>query len=134
MEGLGHTLCLLEPELDLVTIRVGDVGEGKARRELALTEKLTARAFYCCDGVRHIFRPLQAKPEVSDATGGACLLGRTFERQDVEWPRPPDLNLVRVPEVLANSERLDVELQRPLRIAYRKADMRKPVGLDHGCG
>ena len=129
-----HGPSLFEPELDLVAIRIRDVGERKARCKLASPKKLAACTFHLGDGAGNVFRPLQAKSEVSDSAGGACLLGRAFECQDVERARPSDLNLVVVPEVLANPERLGIELERLLRIAYRKADMRKPVSLEHRCG
>ena len=131
MERFDHTSCLFEPKLDLITIRVRDICERKARCKLALSEKLAARAFYLCNGSGQVFRPPQSKPEVSDATGGACLLGRAFECQDVERTRPLDLNLTIVAEVLAHSEGLGIELQGLLRVAYCKADVGKTVSFKH---
>jgi len=132
MEELGHTQHLLEPKLDLVAIRINNVGERKARRKLALSQKLAACAFNLCDCTGYVFGLLQAKPEVGNAAGGTCFFGRTFKRQNIERTWSLDLNLVLVAEVLPNSERLGIELQRLLGIAYCKADMSKTVGFEHG--
>lgn len=45
---------LLEPKFYFIAIRVSDVSEGKARREFATMQELTARALNLGDGGQNV--------------------------------------------------------------------------------
>src|SRR2546426_991695 len=72
--------CSLEPDLDFVAIRIGDVSVGEAGSELATTEQAPSRAFDLGDGTVDVAGVHEPKAEMRDApakTGGGGGLGQT---------------------------------------------------------
>ena len=75
--------CSLEPDLDFIAIRIGDVSVGEAGGELATTEQAPSGAFDLGDGTVDVGGVHQPKAEMRDAppeTGRGGVLG---EGEDV---------------------------------------------------
>jgi hypothetical protein len=69
--------CSLEPDLDLVAIRIGDVSVGEAGSELATTEQAPSGAFDLGDGTVNVVGVHEPKAEMCNAaieTGGGGVL------------------------------------------------------------
>ena len=79
----------LEPDLNLIAIRVGDVRIGKAWSELAATEQTASGALDLTDDLVDVTRVHKPKAKMRDAANRTGR-GRVFdERQDVVSPRRP---------------------------------------------
>src|SRR5258708_39389128 len=75
---LGGTGSSLEPDLNFVAIRIGDVGVGEAGGELAATEQAPSGAFDLGDGTVDVAGVHEPETEMCDAsaeTGGRGVLG-----------------------------------------------------------
>jgi hypothetical protein len=109
----------LEPDLNLVTIRIGDVRVGKTWSELTATEKTPSGALDLTDGLVDVVRVHEPKAEMRDAAnraGGAGVLG---ERENVVPPRGLRVDEALPAPVLMETEDLLVESQRALRVLDR---------------
>src|ERR1700730_18007893 len=70
--------CSLEPDLNFVAIRIGDVSVGESGSEFAATEQAPSGAFDLGDGTVDVIRIHQPKTEMRDAapeTGRGGVLG-----------------------------------------------------------
>jgi hypothetical protein len=65
LRSVSH--CSLEPDLNLVAIRIGDVSVGEAGSELATTEHAPSGAFDVGDGTVDVIGVHQPKAEMRDA-------------------------------------------------------------------
>src|SRR6266403_5330277 len=104
----------LEPDLNFIAIRIGDVSVGKAGRELATTEQPPSGAFGLGDGTVNVLGVHEPKAEMCDApteTGGGGVLG---EGEDVVPARSLSVHQPISAPVLAETEDLLVEPQRGL--------------------
>src|SRR4029077_17688732 len=128
---MSALLCSLEPDLNFVAIRIGDVGVGKAGSERATTEQAPPAAFDFGDGTVDVVGVHEPKAEMRDAppeTGPGGVLG---EGEDVVPTRRLSVNEPISAPVLTQTEDLLVESQRASQVAHREIDMRKAVGLNH---
>src|SRR5713226_9259962 len=125
-------LYSLEPDLNFVAIRIGDVSVGQARGELATTEQAASGAFDLGDGTVDVVGVHEPKAEMRDAateTGRGGVLG---EGEDVVPTRRLSVDEPISAPVLTQTEDLLVEPQRASQVPHREIDMRKAVGLNHG--
>src|SRR6266446_8418200 len=121
----------LEPDLNFVAIRIGDVSVGKAGSELTTTEQPPSGAFDLGDGTVDVLGVHEPKAEMRDApaeTGGGGVLG---EGDDVVPARSLSVDESISAPVLAQTEDLFVEPQRASQIADGEIDVSKAVGLNH---
>src|SRR5712691_220456 len=128
---MSALLCSLEPDLNFVAIRIGDVSVGEAGSELATAEQSPAGAFDLGDGTVDVVGVHESKAEMGDAapeTGRGGVLG---EGQDVVPTRRLSVDEPISPPVLTQTEDLLVESQRASQVAHREIDVRKAVGLNH---
>src|SRR6266481_5872377 len=101
----------LEPDLNFIAIRIGDVSVGKAGSELATTEQPPSGAFDLGDGTVDVLGVDEPKAEMCDAptvTGGAGVLG---EGDDVVPARSLSVDQSISAPVLAQTEDPFVEPQ-----------------------
>src|SRR5260370_17610326 len=101
----------LEPDLNFIAIRIGDVSVGKAGRELATTEQPPSGAFDLGDGTVDVLGVHEPKAEMCDArteTGGGGGLG---EGDDVVPARSLSVDQAISPPVLAQTQNPFVEPQ-----------------------
>ena len=116
---MSASLYSLEPDLNFVAIRIGDVSVGEAGSELATTEQAPSRAFDLGDGTVDVAGVHEPKAEMHDApaeTGGGGVLG---EGDDVVPARSLSMDQSVPTPVLAQTEDLLVEPQRASQIADR---------------
>src|SRR6478752_7280530 len=76
---MSALLCSLEPDLNFVAIRIGDVSVGEAGSELATTEQASSGAFDLGDGTVDVVGVHEPKAEMRDAapeTGRGGVLGK----------------------------------------------------------
>lgn len=67
----GPLLCSLEPDLNFVAIRIGDVSVGEAGSELATTEQAPVGAFDRGDGTVDVVGVHEPKAETRHAAPSA---------------------------------------------------------------
>src|SRR5712675_1624346 len=123
--------CSLEPDLNFVAIRIGDVGVGEAGSELAATEQAPSGVFDLGDGTVDVARVHEPETEMCDApaeTGGGGLLG---ESDDVVPARSLSVDESIAAPVLAQTEDLFVEPQRASQIPDGEIEVRKAGGGKH---
>src|SRR6266849_948565 len=99
-------LCSLEPDLNFVAIRIGDVGVGEAGSELAATEQAPSGVFDLGDGTVDVAGIHEPETEMCDAsaeTGGGGVLG---ESDDVVPARSLSMDESISAPVLAQTEDL----------------------------
>src|SRR4029077_20707450 len=128
---MSALLCSLEPDLNFVAIRIGDVGVGKAGSELATTEQAPSGAFDFGDGTVDVVGVHEPKAEMRDApseTGRGGVLG---EGEDVVPTRRLSVDEPISAPVLTQTEDLLVESQRASQVTHREIEVRKAVGLNH---
>src|SRR5437660_12299869 len=128
---MAALLCSLEPDLNFVAIRIGDVSVGEAGSELAATEQTSSGAFDLGDSTVDVAGVHKPKAEMRDAatvTGRGGVLG---EGDDVVPTRRLSVDEPISPPVLTQTEDLLVEPQRASQVAHREIDVRKAVGLNH---
>jgi hypothetical protein len=123
--------CSLEPDLNLVAIRIGDVSVGEAGSELATTEQAPSGTFDFGDGTVDVIGIHESKAKMCDATtetGG----GRVLREGDNVVPtgRLSVDESISAP-VLAQTEDLLVESQRASQVPDGEIDVRKTVCLNH---
>src|SRR6266404_1992207 len=121
----------LEPDLNFIAIRIGDVSVRKAGSELATTEQPPSSAFDLGDGTVDVLGVHEPKAEMCDApteTGGGRVLG---EGDDVVPARSLSVDESISAPVLAQSEDLFVEPQRASQIPDGETDMSKAVRLNY---
>ena len=121
----------LEPDLDFVAIRIGDVSVGEAGSELATTEQAPSGAFDLGDGTVDVVGVHEPKAKMCDAateTGGGGVL---CESDDVVPTGRPSVDESISAPVLAQTKDLLVEPQRASEVPDGEIDMRKAVGLNH---
>src|SRR5437870_13903313 len=109
---MSALLCSLEPDLNFVAIRIGDVSVGEAGSEFATTEQTPSGAFDLGDGTVDVAGVHQPKAEMRDApaeTGGGGILG---EGDDVVLAGRLSVDESISTPVLAQTEDLLVEPQR----------------------
>jgi hypothetical protein len=123
--------CSLEPDLDLVAIRIGDVSVGEAGTELATTEQAPSGAFDLGYGTVDVVGIHEPKAKMCDAateTGGGGVLregddvvptGRLSVDESISAP------------VLAQTEDLLVKPQRASEVPDGEIDVRKAICLNH---
>src|SRR5258707_14171198 len=75
--------CSLEPDLNFVAIRIGDVSVGEAGRELATTEQAPSGAFDLGDGTVDVVGVHEPKAEMRDAAPETDRSGVLGEGEDV---------------------------------------------------
>src|SRR6202171_6453774 len=80
---MSTLLCSLEPDLNFVSIRVGDVSVGRAGSELATTEQASSGAFALGDGTVDVVGVHEPKAEMRDATTETGRGGVLGEGEDV---------------------------------------------------
>src|SRR6266853_513508 len=128
---MSALLCSLEPNLNFVAIRIGDVSVWEAGSELATTEHAPSGAFDLGDGMFDVVGVHKPKAEMRDAspeTGHGGVLG---EGEDVVPTRRLSVDEPISAPVLTQTEDLIVESQRASQVAHREIDVRKAVGLNH---
>src|SRR6266404_9153260 len=121
----------LEPDLNFVAIRIGDVSVGKAGSELTAAEQQPSGAFDLGDGTVDVLGVHEPKAEMRDApteTGGGGVLG---EGDDVVPARSLRVDESISAPVLAQTKDLLIEPQRASQISDGETDMSKAVGLNH---
>src|SRR5436305_4131442 len=128
---MSASLHSLEPDLNFVAIRIGDVSVGQAGGELATTEQASSGAFDLGDGTVDVVGVHEPKAEMRNAateTGRGGVLG---EGEDVVPTRRLRVDEPIAAPVLTQTEDLLVEPQRASQVAHREIDVRKAVGLNH---
>src|SRR5260370_38713922 len=75
--------CSLEPDLNFVAIRIGDVSVGEARSELATTEQAPSGAFDLGDGTVDVVGVHEPKAEIRDTATETGLGGGLREGDQV---------------------------------------------------
>src|SRR5438105_8843477 len=128
---MSALLCSLEPDLNFVAIRIGDVSVWEAGSELATTEQASSGAFDLVDGrvdVVGVHEPKAEMRHASPETGRGGVLG---EGEDVVPTRRLSVDEPVSAPVLTQTEDLLVEPQSAFQVAHREIDMRKAVGLNH---
>src|SRR5438445_10873775 len=113
---MGASHCSLEPDLNLVAIRIGDVSVGEARSELATTEQATSGAFDLGDCTVDVVGLHQPKAEMCDAAVETGLGGILGEGDDVVPARSLSMDQSVPTPVLAQTEDLLVEPQRASQV------------------
>src|SRR5882672_8946080 len=128
---LGGRRNSLEPDLNFIAIRIGDVSVGKAGSELATTQQPPSGAFDLGDGTVDVLGVHEPKAEMCDApteTGGGGVLR---EGDDVVPARSLRVDESISAPVLAQTEDLFVEPQCASQIPDGEIDVGKAVGLNH---
>src|SRR5260370_22226063 len=103
----------LEPDLNFIAIRIGDVSVGKAGSELTTTEQPPSGAFDLGDGTVDVLGVHEPKAEMCDApaeTGGGGGLG---EGGDVVPSRNPEVGQGTPPPLLPPTQHLFPQPPRP---------------------
>jgi hypothetical protein len=114
---MSALLCSLEPDLNFVAIRIGDVSVGEAGSELATTEQAPSGAFDLSDGkvdVAGVHKPETKMCDAPAKTGCGGVLG---EGDDVVPARSLSMDESIPTPALAQTEDLLVEPQRASQIA-----------------
>src|SRR2546426_11163100 len=109
---MSALLCSLEPDLNFVAVRIGDVSVGEAGSELATTEQVPSGAFDLGDGTVDVVGVHEPKAEMRDAspkTGRGGILG---EAEDVVPTRRLSVDEPISASVLTQTEDLLIESQR----------------------
>src|SRR5438445_13870476 len=101
---MGASHCSLEPDLNLVAIRIGDVYVGGARSELATTEQATSGAFDLGDCTVDVVGLDQQRAEMCDAAVETGLAGIVGEVDDVVPARSLSMDQSVPTPVLAQTE------------------------------
>src|SRR5262245_27775352 len=101
----------LEPDLDLVSVRIPDVGIRTARRKLPAGADRPAGAFDCRHRRIDVLRALQPEPEMDDPATRPRAAGVALEGDDVMLPGSQHLDRVGVAVVLAHPEHRTIEAQ-----------------------
>src|SRR5437879_3073441 len=127
----GGRRSSLEPDLNLVAIRIGDVSVGEARSEFATTEQATSRAFDLGDGTVDVVGLHQPKAEMCDAAVETGLGGILGESEDVVPPRSLSVDESISAPVLTQTKNLLVKPQRASQVPDGEVDVRKAVSLNH---
>ena len=123
--------CSLEPDLNFVAIRIGDVSVGEAGSELATTKQAPSGAFNLGDGTVDVVGVHEPKAKMCDAateTGGGGVLR---EGDDVVSTGSVSMDESISTPVLAQTEDLLVEPQRASEVPDGEIDVRKAVCLNH---
>src|SRR5258708_33077926 len=128
---MSALLCSLEPDLDFVAIRIGDVSVREAGSEIATTEQVPSGAFDLGDGTVDVVGVHEAKAEMRDAAPETGRGGVLSEGEDVVPTRRLSVDEPISARVLTQTEDLLVEPQRASQVAHREIDVRKAVGLNH---
>ena len=108
--------CSLEPDLDLVAIRIGDVSVGESGSEFAATEQAPSGLFDFSDSMVDVAWGHEPEAEMRDApaeTGGGGVLG---EGDDVVPARSLSMDESVSAPVFAQTENLFVEPQSASQI------------------
>jgi hypothetical protein len=129
-DSSGCTAGSLEPDLNLIAIRIGHVGVGEARTKLAAPEQSPSRALDFGNGEVDIVRIHEPKTEMRHAANRAGVVGVLRERQDVVPSRRLCVDEAIAASVLAETEDLLIESQCTCSISNRKIDVREAVRLD----
>jgi hypothetical protein len=124
-------LYSLEPDLNFVAIRIGDVSVGQAGGELTTTEQASSGAFDLGDGTVDVVGVDEPKAEMRNAATETGRGGVFGEGEDVVPTRRLSVDEPISAPVLMQTEDLLVEPQRASQVAYREIDVRKAVGLNH---
>ena len=101
----------LEPDLNFVAIRIGDVSVGEAGSELATTEQTPSGAFDLGDGTVDVVGVHEPKAEMRDAPPETCRGGVLSEGEDVVPTRRLSVDESISAPVLTQTEDLIVESQ-----------------------
>src|SRR5439155_19122688 len=128
---MGASHCSLEPELNLVAIRIGDVSVGEARGELATAEQAASGAFDLGDCTVDVVGLHQPKAEMCDAAVETGLGGILGEGEDVVPARSLSMDESISAPVLTQTKNLLVEPQRASQVPDGEIDVRKAVSLNH---
>ena len=121
----------LEPDLNFVAIRIGDISVGEARSELATTEQPPSGAFDFGDGTVDIIGIHEPKAKMCDAATETGSGGVLREGDDVVPTGRLSVDESISAPVLAQTEDLLVEPQRAFEVPDGEIDVRKAVGLNH---
>src|SRR5258708_16966436 len=116
---MSALLCSLEPDLDFVAIRIGDVSVREAGSEIATTEQAPSGAFDLGDGTVDVVGVHEPKAEMRDAateTGRGGVLG---EGEGVVPTRRMSVDEPTSAPVLTPTEGLLVEPQRAPPVPHR---------------
>jgi hypothetical protein len=127
---MSACLCSLEPDLNFVAIRIGEVSVGKGGSELATTEQAASGAFDLGDGTVDVVGVHEPKAEMRNTateTGRGGVLG---EGEDVVPTGRLSVDEPISAPILTQTEDLLVEPQRASQIAHREIDVRKAVGSE----
>jgi hypothetical protein len=114
----------LIPNLDLVAIRVGDVGVGAARTKFAPPEQLATGALDFLDGRVDVPRWNKPEAEVWDTSWLAGARRMLVKRDDILAARRPGVDQSFGPPVFLHTENLPVKPQWALNISHHKVNMR----------
>jgi len=138
--GLSATACWtargagresLEPDLDLVSIGIGDVGVREAGRKLPSSQQRASGPEALGHGCIDVFGMNETKPKVRDSSTLACGSGIEFERDYVIRTRTFHLDAVFIPVVLLDAECPDVESHGPIEVGNEEADVRETMRAYH---
>ena len=121
----------LEPDLNFIAIRIGDVSVGKAGSELATTEQPPSGAFDLGDGTIDVVGVHEPKTKMCDAATETGSGGVLREGDDVVPTRRLSVDESISAPVLAQTEDLLVEPQRASEVPDGEIDVRKAVSLNH---
>lgn len=124
--------ALFEPDLDFVSVGIGDVRVREIGAELASAPDNTAGQLDGLDCVVDIVRRGQPKPEMGDPGRLARTSGVLFEDDNILAPRCLRLDdpLLTVDGIEA--EYLRVEAKGTLCISYSEIEVSQTEGADHG--
>src|SRR5260370_21258740 len=84
---MSALLCSLDPDLNFVASRIGNVSVGQAGTELATTEQSPAGAFDLGDGTVDVVGVHESKAEMGDAAPETGRAGGFGEGQDARPTR-----------------------------------------------
>src|SRR5260370_39091346 len=101
---MSALLCSLEPDLNFVAIRIGDVSVGEAGSEFATTEQAPSGEFDLGDGTVDVVGVHEPKAEMGDAAPETGRGGVPGESEDVVPARRFRVDQPISPPILAQTE------------------------------
>src|SRR5260370_23588922 len=115
----------LEPDLDLIPVRIGDIRVGEAGTELAAPEQPSSGALDFGNGAVDVVRVHETKTEMRHAAHDADRAGVLRERHDVSSSCRLRVDEAIAASVLTETKDLLVESQRAGRVSDGKIDVRE---------
>src|SRR4051812_20190558 len=121
----------LEPDLNLIPVRIGDVRVGEAGTKLATPQQSSSGVFDLGDCAVDVVRVYEAKAEMRHAPDHASHAGVLGEGHDVVSSGRPGVDEAAAASVFTETKDLLVKSEGAGRVADGKIDVREAVSLNH---